>query len=992
MKKRICSLLLAIVMVIGLLPQTSHAADMVTVISTASELAALGGTALSGDYRLGANIDMTNVSMTPINSLRSGTFDGGGFAISNLSIEGSGNTGLFAELSSGGVITDLTLENCSVLNDSGSYTGTGMLVGQIVGQSEISRCGVVGGSVQSSASSAVYVGGLVGYASSPVAISGCYSTAAVTAGSSSGSRTGGLIGSTSGASSIDSCYARGAVDGGSGYAGGFAGYLYGSYSSKVEVSNSYAAATVTASSGKNYAFGYCYSNYALSACYYDETLTVDAKANTEDGVAAASTEVLKASAALLGSAFQDDPDSSTNDGYPMLKWQDPNATYTVSFSVTPANAVVSFDDEVQAAQPDGQYTFAGLAAGSTHSYLVEQADDTTDYAPQSGTITVGKADVQKAINLQANRYDLTFNVSPSDATLSVTDGENQLLVPEESTHTYSVTNGVYAYQAQAFGYEPLTGGSVTVEKAGATVDVTLNQQPVCTLSVRYGDLVDGAAIENGSLVIWTGEHTVAPKTDGGLVYELPVGYCYQYTFKSSNYEKVTGQVDLTASHEASAQDLTVPLSVKTAWGGADDIAEPQLVDGVYQITSGAELAWLAQQVNAGTGAGYQAALTKNIDLGSEAWTPIGLNYSKRFAGSFDGCGFTISGLHIDASVSGNYGLFGYVEGGTVQNLTVEGQITVTAGSSSYGVAGIVGQLNGAAGTIQNCISSVAVTGAQNVGGIVGYVASGYSTANKSIQSCANLGTVVSTGNNAGGIAGYVSGQVSIDSCYNRGNVTGGGWRAGGIAAYLSSSYATLQNCYTTGVISGSDANPVVGKKDSGTVDNLYYLASLGSDANAVAKTEGELKAASFPSVLGSQFVQDMAPPVNGGYPILTFQDTTPTYTATFTVAPADAVVTLTDLEGSNLTGTHSEQSGKAVWSFQLRSGEYRYQCTAFGKLADQGTLTIAQAAVSRSIVLEESPTKSVSLQLRYSDNNPGAVTPTVTVQCGERLVTAQEGV
>ena len=42
MKKRICSLLLVIVMVIGLLPQTAHAADTVTVISTAGELAALG--------------------------------------------------------------------------------------------------------------------------------------------------------------------------------------------------------------------------------------------------------------------------------------------------------------------------------------------------------------------------------------------------------------------------------------------------------------------------------------------------------------------------------------------------------------------------------------------------------------------------------------------------------------------------------------------------------------------------------------------------------------------------------------------------------------------------------------------------------------------------------------------------------------------------------------------------------------------------------------
>lgn len=42
MKKRICSLLLAIVMVIGLLPQTAHAADMVTVISTGQRAGRVG--------------------------------------------------------------------------------------------------------------------------------------------------------------------------------------------------------------------------------------------------------------------------------------------------------------------------------------------------------------------------------------------------------------------------------------------------------------------------------------------------------------------------------------------------------------------------------------------------------------------------------------------------------------------------------------------------------------------------------------------------------------------------------------------------------------------------------------------------------------------------------------------------------------------------------------------------------------------------------------
>ena len=87
-------------------------------------------------------------------------------------------------------------------------------------------------------------------------------------------------------------------------------------------------------------------------------------------------------------------------------------------------------------------------------------------------------------------------------------------------------------------------------------------------------------------------------------------------------------------------------------------------------------------------------LCSDIDLGGEEWTPIGKNYSSAFKGSFDGQGHTVSGLSITGSASSNTGLFGYVDSATIENVTVQGSISLTGnGSSSYGAGGIAGRAN-----------------------------------------------------------------------------------------------------------------------------------------------------------------------------------------------------------------------------------------------------------------------------------------------------------
>lgn len=150
------------------------------------------------------------------------------------------------------------------------------------------------------------------------------------------------------------------------------------------------------------------------------------------------------------------------------------------------------------------------------------------------------------------------------------------------------------------------------------------------------------------------------------------------------------------------------------WDGTDDTRwyENNKDATEFSIGTAAELAGLAALVN-GTAKDADnnsidavnfsrktIKLTADIDLGNQAWTPIGNgDNSFAFFGTFDGDGYTISGLNVpDANAPG---LFGCIFG-TVQNLIVKGSVTVgdEADGGDYGEAGGVVCDNN--GTVQNC--------------------------------------------------------------------------------------------------------------------------------------------------------------------------------------------------------------------------------------------------------------------------------------------------
>jgi len=310
---------------------------------------------------------------------------------------------------------------------------------------------------------------------------------------------------------------------------------------------------------------------------------------------------------------------------------------------------------------------------------------------------------------------------------------------------------------------------------------------------------------------------------------------------------------------------TVALAADGAWdgsvatafaGGTGTESDP------YQIADGAQLAYLASEVNKGQP--YENAcfvLTADIDLGNHDWTPIGNSFSDAlfggtdysvFAGNLDGKGHTVSNISIGTEgaplESDVFGLFG-VTGGKLSNLNLDGvTICGTAKNVSGYVIGLAGALSGSAsGPVENChVVNLSLTmstpdsgrtAAYWLGGLVGALDSRY------IDECSVSGRITETsgkgsiggligelgraakityshadvaldvkpdyygGANVGGLIGKGNGEKDpetvISNCYATGTVVGGAY-SGGFAGSLWG--LNIKNCYATGDVTGAFAS------------------------------------------------------------------------------------------------------------------------------------------------------------------------------------------
>ena len=349
---------------------------------------------------------------------------------------------------------------------------------------------------------------------------------------------------------------------------------------------------------------------------------------------------------------------------------------------------------------------------------------------------------------------------------------------------------------------------------------------------------------------------------------------YFYTVSGAGVEYATGSV--TMKEEGSNEfTITLQATAAGAWDGKTQ-TEPQTDEnGVYQIGTGAELAWFVAKSK---DADVSGVLTADINLGKYAW--LNISSSKKVV--LDGASIEITGLNATAGLFAQIGSNSYIH-----DLTIRGAVS---GKGSAGA--IAGYASGTAPKIANCFNYAVITSTgNNVGGLVGYTYQ-----NAVIENCANFGAVTG-GSSAGGIiGGTVSNGSTITGCYNTAEISATGSKAGGIIGGTSSEM-TVTSCYNTGKISGTASGGIAGEVKGnvnwsgtvqgkitisscystgeagsavfGTVDTAsseiskcYYLNTLNADANAEALNEADLKDADLSDAFG---------PVCGGYPALRWQ-------------------------------------------------------------------------------------------------------------------------
>lgn len=261
---------------------------------------------------------------------------------------------------------------------------------------------------------------------------------------------------------------------------------------------------------------------------------------------------------------------------------------------------------------------------------------------------------------------------------------------------------------------------------------------------------------------------------------------------------------------------------------------------VIQIGSSEDLKTLAKLVNEFGFVDVDAKLVENISLNDNllgennanvdadgkfdenafsyaliSWTPIGTE-DFPYAGTFDGNGKTIGGLYLNDHLKHDVGLFGFVKGGTIQNVGVVDSYFY----GDYDIGGVVGNLDG--GKVVNCYNNGVVRAiSKNVGGVVAYDMNG------KISDSYNTGVVYGAEDLVGGVAGYVEGD-SVINCYNTGVIDGPSYDIGGVVGFVKNGVVT--NSYNTGSVNGIGyVGGVVGEMEDGKISNVYNAAEVNGE-------------------------------------------------------------------------------------------------------------------------------------------------------------------
>ena len=271
-------------------------------------------------------------------------------------------------------------------------------------------------------------------------------------------------------------------------------------------------------------------------------------------------------------------------------------------------------------------------------------------------------------------------------------------------------------------------------------------------------------------------------------------------------------------------------------------------DNIIEISTVEELASFRDDVNSGNSyEGKAVLLTSDITLSGE-WEPIGYYdqgttdeqhpdtaTNKPFKGIFDGCNHKIDNLQINTT-NNVQGFFGLVINGTIRDIEIKENSSVTAGRRG---GALIGYLYGLKGNIYNCINYADVS-FKTGGGIIGLVAGKHT-----ISNCVNYGYVDGKGGVLGGTNGTDWGEFegvfnTIINCGNYGDINfygDGQLYVGGLVGFFK---GDIYNSCNKGEIN-TDKQSVGGIVGSieGNIQNSYNISNITSTEPNVGGILGE---------------------------------------------------------------------------------------------------------------------------------------------------------
>ena len=909
MKKRVLSLLLAVVMVWSLLPTAVLAAggelagdgraDSPYQIAGAADLMAFAEMVNGGKSgicaELTANIDLTGEDWVPIGvkgASYSGTFDGKYFTVTlDITADGSYEyeyIGLFGYLENAAIRNLKTDGSIRVTADCQSYpvvggiaacvgsysgftncknaiaitvdegtvlngNGVGGIVGMMYADATFEQCTNWGDISIGSNAYSMGVGGIAGYSDAVIQISYCYNYADI---EYYDDVMGGLIGSCNDITAVG-CYSAASAEPhnaprgleGKTLSGNDYGDLFGGTSS-------YTLERMLIYCDQ---FG-AYNN--ISDDDFDETQISKSNYMSPQKM----VEYLNGDDGAIYTA-----DSDIAGGWPVLAWE------------LKAPTVVTNPEEAAYAKAENDFKAAKTAALDK----LKNDFNTYDKSQYSDTGWTSLNSIYNKAKAALNGASLTpygeLEDKSVDAITAYAQAEIDKLMPIAQT--------------------ALAEMKAVPTKAQETQFVKEKENAIRDLEDAYtNELKELNDLRGEAAAVWHGINgevlTQLAEKSAALKAALDAG--------KAKLEACTNTVALDATLRSSQaalsavlQDFTVSVDsgVADKWDGSSK-AQPSgsgTAASPYKLGTAAQLAWFADTVNSGSRSAC-AVLTADIDLNGQEWTPIansGVNNG--YTGTFDGQGHVIHGICVTTGVSSRpQGLFGIIaRTGTVRNVKAAGRILVR---QSSGAGLIAGENNG---VLYNCEASAFLknsynagsTGSSvgNIGGIAGHMAAGY------IENCRAYGLFLANpesydeGNlvnssmlcQIGGIVGGMGASQEKDGCLVRycenhlqidcytftyGNSSPCGYAIGGIVG--GSGIGKVRECVNRAAVTGGyDVGGIVGSATPGEgasfsaayVENRGTVRS-GSSTAGGRGTGGILGKAGSEKTTGgsSQYVGDVS--------------------------------------------------------------------------------------------------------------------------------------